>query len=271
MSATARPASFTPDLTVQPSANALWFVVDGLKLLLNAENGLPKFGDVELDLIQPLGWLSGRPAFAARLRGDAPDGCKLLPIRATYGLIPDEWFGLAGFAAQAVEFDRTHRFCGACATPLQRNEHERAKSCPRCGLTVYPRVAPVVMVLIERGQGAGKELLLARGPHFAPGVYSALAGFVEPSETLEDACHREVLEEVGLRVQNLRYAFSQPWPFPHSLMIAFNAEYDSGEIVPQPGEIEDAQWFNIRQLPTLPTVFSTARRMLDDAVASAIP
>lgn len=270
MSVTSRPSGFVPGLNVQDSQDALWFVFDGMKLLLNSENHLPARAEVQLDLVNALGTLNGRPAFAARLMGALPDGFRLIAGRAAYGVISDELFGLAGYAAQVVDFDRNHQFCGACGSGLKHATHERAKTCPHCGLTVYPRVAPVVMVLIERGEGTAKELLLARGPHFAPGVYSALAGFVEMSETLEDACHREVMEEVGVRIKRVRYAFSQPWPFPHSLMIAFNAEYEGGDIVPQPGEIESARWFSVQHLPTLPIPFSTSRRLIDEAVASAL-
>ena len=128
-------------------------------------------------------------------------------------------------------------------------------------------MAPAVIVLISRGEGKDTEFLLARGPRQAPGMYTTLAGFVEPSETLEHAVHREVLEEVGVRVRDVQYRFSQPWPFPHSLMLAFTARYDGGEIVPQPGEIEDARWFNVNELPLIPPPFTSSRRLLDEALA----
>jgi NAD+ diphosphatase len=105
-------------------------------------------------------------------------------------------------------------------------------------------------------------LLLARSPHFLPGVYSALAGFVEPGETVEQCVHRETQEEVGVRVKNLRYVCSQSWPFPHSLMLAFTAEYDGGDIRPQPGEIEDAGWYHIDTLPTIPAQLSVAYQLI---------
>jgi NAD+ diphosphatase len=134
--------------------------------------------------------------------------------------------------------------------------------CPSCGLLTYPRISPAVMVLIRRGD----ELLLARSPHFRSGMYSALAGFVEAGETVEHAAVREVREEVGVEIANLRYFQSQPWPFPDSLMLAFFADYAGGEITPDPSEIEAAGWFAIDELPTLPDPVSIARRLIDAAV-----
>ena len=134
-------------------------------------------------------------------------------------------------------------------------------ACPSCGLLAYPRISPVVMVLIQRGN----ELLLARSPHFTPGVFSALAGFVEAGETLEQCAVREVREEVGVEIANLRYFRSQPWPFPDSLMVAFFADYAGGTITPDPSEIEAADWFSRDALPTLPDPVSIARQIIDAA------
>ena len=119
------------------------------------------------------------------------------------------------------------------------------------------------MCLVRRD----RKILLARSPRFAPGMYSALAGFVEPGESLEQCLAREVFEETGIRISNARYFASQPWPFPHSLMIAFVADYAGGEITPEPGEIEDAQWFDIDALPQLPNRISIARRLIDGVLA----
>src|SRR5262249_8803284 len=138
-------------------------------------------------------------------------------------------------------------------------EHSRA--CPNCGLAAYPRLAPAVMGLVRR-EG---EMLLARAPRFPKDMYSALAGFVEPGETLEQCLEREVREEVGIAVRNVRYVASQPWPFPHSLMIAFFADYDSGEIRVDGTEIVDARWFSADNLPRLPTSISIARKLIDVA------
>ena len=135
-----------------------------------------------------------------------------------------------------------------------------------CALVVYPRIAPAVMCLVRRR----REILLARSPRFAPGMYSALAGFVEPGESLEQCLAREVLEETGVRIANVRYFASQPWPFPHSLMIAFVADYAGGELAPAAEEIEDAQWFDIDALPNLPNRISIARRLIDGVVGEML-
>jgi NAD+ diphosphatase len=146
---------------------------------------------------------------------------------------------------------------------MRHSVSERARECPACGLVAYPRIAPAVMCLVTRE----RAILLARSPRFPPGMYSALAGFVEPGESLEQCLAREVLEETGVRIANARYFASQPWPFPHSLMIAFVADYAGGEITPAPGEIEDAQWFRLDALPKLPNRISIARRLIDGVVA----
>jgi NAD+ diphosphatase len=168
--------------------------------------------------------------------------------------------GVAGQALQLIEWDRNHQFCGQCGTPTQRRADERARHCPACELVSYPRLSPVVMVrVLHEGR-----ILLARAPRFAPGVYSVLAGFVEAGETLEQAIHREVAEEVGIQVRNLRYFASQSWPFPHSLMIAFTADYAGGELRADGREILDARWFTPNGMPGLPSPMSMAWRLIQD-------
>ncbi len=137
--------------------------------------------------------------------------------------------------------------------------------CPACGLVAYPRLAPAMITLVTRGD----EALLARGVQFRAPMYSCLAGFVEPGESLEQAVVREVREEVGVEVGNVSYQASQPWPFPHSLMIGFRAEWTGGDIVIDPTEIVDAQWFRRDELPPIPPRISIARRLIDDWVAEA--
>jgi NAD+ diphosphatase len=215
-----------------------------------------------------LGTLGKRACYAFEYGADTqtPQDMLWQGLRALYGKLDDSLFALAGRALQFVDWDRTHQFCGRCGTPTRAREHERARECPACALIAYPRIAPAIMCLVRRGQ----EILLARSPHFLPGMYSALAGFVEPGESLEQCLSREVLEETGLSVANPRYFASQPWPFPHSLMIAFVADYAGGEITPAPDEIEDAQWFALDALPKLPNRISIARRLIDGVVGEML-
>lgn len=212
-----------------------------------------------------LGDLEGAACWAAELA----EGAAALPgtswesLRALFSVLDDAHFAIAGRAQQLLDWDRSHRYCGRCGTPTQPKNEEHARACPACRSVAYPRIAPAVMALVRRG----RELLLARGPHFPRGMYSALAGFVEPGETLEQCIVREVAEEVGVRVANAQYFASQPWPFPHSLMIAYVCDWESGELRPQAGEIEDAGWFDVERLPRLPSRISIARRLIDHAVA----
>lgn len=221
-----------------------------------------------------IGAWQGELCWAAASSADVtplPDGHSTAGLRSLFGRLPETWLALAGRACQVVEFQRTHRFCGACASPTEEHDESRARRCPICGEIAYPRIAPAMMVLVKRDTAAGRELLLARGARFPGPFYSALAGFVEPSESVEDCVHRETLEEVGIRVRNLRYYGSQGWPFPHSLMIAFLADHASGEIVRQPSEIVDAQWFSLDRLPLLPQPISISRRLINHAIAEVAP
>jgi NAD+ diphosphatase len=180
-------------------------------------------------------------------------------LRRLYDAVDETLFFLAGRARQIVDWDRTHQFCGQCGTPMGILSTERAKKCPRCGLLHFPHVSPAIIVLVKWG----RKLLLGRSPQFPPGMYSVLAGFAEPGETLEEAVAREVQEEAGIRVKDIRYFGSQPWPFPHSLMIGFTANYASGVISLDGSELEDARWYTTDNLPTLPGSISIARKLID--------
>lgn len=184
-----------------------------------------------------------------------------MPVRGLFNLVGAEAVSLAGRAIQLLDWQKNHRYCGRCGVPTTLKPGEFSLVCPACGLVFYPRISPAVMVLISRGD----ELLLARSPRFRPGVFSALAGFVEAGETLEQCAKREVLEEVGIEITNLRYYKSQPWPFPDSLMMAFFADYAGGVIDPDPLEIEAAGWFSRGALPTLPEPVTLARQLIDAA------
>ena len=208
-----------------------------------------------------LGQLDGLDCWALRL-SEVPPGWRTVPLRAAMMQMPTPLSAVAGRAAQVLEWDRAHRFCGVCGTPTELHANDRARTCPACRHVAYPRVTPAMMVLVWR-EG---ELLLARSPHYVPGVFSALAGFVEAGESLEDCVHREVAEEVSVQVTDLRYYGSQSWPFPHSLMVAYTARWVSGEIVPQAGEIEAAGWYGIDALPGIPPRFSISGHLIRDTV-----
>jgi NAD+ diphosphatase len=254
-------------------APALWFAFRGHRLLVRLREGraeVPVAAELaELGLVtlrrQYLGTLDGRHCFSAELTESEaePEGWSYLGLRRLFGLLPEPMLWLAGAAVQIVDWDRTHLFCGRCGSPTETMPGERAKQCPRCGLVSYPRISPAIIVLVERGA----SLLLARSHRQPAGFYSVLAGFVEPGETLEAAVAREIREEVGLEVSDIRYFGSQPWPFPNSLMIAFIAQHASGEIRLGEEEMEEAAWFTSDRLPQVPPPISIARQMIDWFVA----
>jgi NAD+ diphosphatase len=210
---------------------------------------------------QYLGRLDQQACFSAELgEGEQPPpGMKLVDLRRLYGLLDEDFFWIASRAVQIVDWDRTHQFCSVCATPLQSAANERVKICPACGYSSYPRLAPAIIVAVVRGD----RLLLARSHRHPPGRFSVLAGFVEPGETLEECLRREVQEEVGIQVKNIRYFGSQPWPFPHSLMIAFTCEYAAGEIVLEEQEMAEAGWYTAGNLPRIPPRISISRALID--------
>ncbi len=210
----------------------------------------------------PLG-RSGDAAVSAVLLSPndaAPAVLEPVGLRELYGMVDDTELGWASRAAQLAAFDRDHRFCGRCGSITAPSPLEHARICTGCGATVYPRLSPAVIVLVERGSSC----LLARSARFPPGVYSAIAGFVEPGETAEHAVERELAEECGVVATDLRYAGSQPWPFPHSLMLGFIATYAGGEVRADGVEVEAAGWFDAAALPPLPAPGSIARRLIEE-------
>jgi NAD+ diphosphatase len=264
---------FVPGLrppTEAPRA-ATWFAFRGDRLLVrpDAESAvLLQYEELaalgaNFEAGHYLGRLDGVDCYAVQLADDveAPSESTLEGLRGLFGRLPDEHYTIAGRAIQILHWDQTHRFCGRCGEPTVHAPSERAKLCPKCGLLSFPRLSPAVIMLVQRGED---ELLLARGAAFPEAFYSVLAGFVEPGESLEEAVAREIREEVGLEVTDIRYFGSQPWPFPHSLMIGFTTTYVSGEITPQTDEIIHAAWYSRHgELPRMPGRLSIARRLID--------
>ncbi len=211
-------------------------------------------------IVQYVGSLGKKLFYAIGLEShkDVPYGMQPVFLRDLIGKIDDKMLALAGRAVQLVDFELTSRFCGRCGI-LTETLEDRGKKCPECDLLIYPRLSPAIIVLVIKED----KVLLARSAHFMSSIYSVIAGFVEPGETLEHAVRREVKEEVGLKVKNIRYFASQPWPFPNSLMIGFIAEYAEGEICADGKEIIDAAWFSRDEIPNLPGKGSISGHLID--------
>jgi NAD+ diphosphatase len=178
-----------------------------------------------------------------------PADADFVPLREFLISTQEQEFRLPGLGNQLVNWYLSHRFCGSCGHETEPHLTERALSCPACGQTWYPRINPCVIMLITDGA----RLLLARHARYRFKMYSCLAGFVEAGETPEETVVREVREEAGIKVDNIRYIKSQSWPFPSQLMLGFFADYVSGELRPEPGEIAELKWFMPDRLPNTPS------------------
>lgn len=251
--------------------DALYFAFADDEILCVSEGGVPRpvtrdefrWLDVQVSWKHYLGRWQQRSCYALAVHGQVPEGFARVGLRAWLGRVDPAFFYLAGRAKQIVEWRRDHAHCGRCATPMQEHETDRAMRCPRCGLMSYPRISPSIIVLVRRGE----EMLLARNARWPTGMFSTLAGFVEPGESIEQTVHREVMEEVGIAVTNLRYLGSQSWPFPNSLMLGFHADYASGDIVCATDEIADARWFHYGRPPNVPPSTAISGWLIDAFVA----
>jgi len=260
----------TTDLTP-----ASWFLFRGDKLLIQTihTESSPLCTTTPQQLgIQPtfsryIGSNRNTAYFVAELPQStvAPQGMEFRSIRSLFGSVDDDLFTIIGRAIQILHWNNEYKFCGKCATVMEDKNNEFAKQCPNCGLISYPRISPAVIMSVIKD----KHILLARSPHFPKDMYSTLAGFVEPGETLEEAVKREIFEESSIEVDNIEYVASQPWPFPHSLMIGFSATYASGDIQIDDREIEAAGWFTAHNLPKLPSKISIARLLIDNFIANS--
>jgi NAD+ diphosphatase len=248
---------------------ALWFIFAAQKLMVVEEEtsvSIPLIADPKSLGISPisriyLGTVDGCDCYCAEIT----ENNQVLPKISFYGLrdlfghLADHLFAIAMKAMHLLEWDKTARYCGGCGSRMTPAKETNARKCPSCGMMVFPRISPAVIVLVEKDG----QILLARANRFPAKFYSVLAGFVEPGETLEDTIHREIEEEVGIKVRDIRYFGSQPWPFPDSLMIGFTAKYVSGEIRIDETEIAEAGWFSPEKLPAIPGKVSIARQLID--------
>jgi NAD+ diphosphatase len=250
-----------------PATKERWILVDGTAVVTDKDRALlsdPAACRTFLDN-DPDRFMIGSDRrgawYAVPIDGSVllPEGYARTNLRTLYRVIPDDLLGIASRALALSAFYRTHRFCGVCGAETNRKEDEIATVCQSCGHVFYPILNPAVIVCIRRDD----QILLARSPHFLPVVYSIIAGFVEAGETLEHAVAREVAEEVGVAIDTIRYRCSQPWPFPHSLMVGFTASYAGGTIQIDPDEIEEAGWYSYDSLPSLPAAGSISRILID--------
>jgi len=264
---------FKPGFSCQDdkASTPYWILFKRDKCLVLEDNGKFALPDIDLDQFninmvgrQYLGQMDGRCCYAAELSPGTvtPEGMIFCDLRGLFNQVANELFFVVSRAYYIMHWERTHQYCSRCGTPTENKKDERAKLCPSCGLVNYPRISPAMIVAITRGS----EILLAQGSSFKPAFYSVLAGFVEPGETFEQCVQREVGEEVGLKVKNIKYFSSQPWPFPDSLMVGFTADYDSGQINIDHREILEAGWFTADQLPLIPRKGSIARLLIDSFI-----
>ena len=256
--------------TIPPATREQWILVDGPSVVTGRDGTLLTDPAACRTILADdpgrfmIGYDHRGSWYAVPISGSVllPDGYARTHLRSLYGIIPDDLLGIASRAVALSRFFHTHRFCGICGAKTNRKADEIATVCPACGYIGYPVINPVVIVCIRRDD----RILLARSPRFLPAVYGVIAGFVEAGETLEQAVAREVAEEVGIAIDTIRYRCSQPWPFPHSLMVGFTALYAGGRIRIDSSEIEEAGWYSHASLPTLPAAGSITRILIDQVV-----
>ena len=262
------PSHAAPD---KPGEDPILFCFWRRELLVTSDHAIPSESTIdslgiEAVRTQYLGQLGERHCFSAELADDfkPPEDLVTRDLRMLFGSLDELMHALAGRAVQISEWDRTHQYCGACGQATELSTTDRSRSCPDCEIPMYPRLSPAMIVVVERGD----EILLGRSTNFPPGIFSVLAGFVEPGESAEEAVIREVFEETRVVVHNVRYFGSQAWPFPNSLMLGFSADYLSGEVdTSHDPEMESADFFHVNDLPnTFPGNISISQWLLNDFI-----
>jgi NAD+ diphosphatase len=253
--------SFVPGVSTEAAAGLQYAIADQSLCVLPGPS-VPR-GEVGPGWLF-LGHRDGEPCFARALEAGEPppDGTSAVPLRRLFGALDEVDFGIAGRALGLTAWDRDHRWCGRCGAPTRRSATERVRHCTACEHGAYPRLSPAVIALVERDGRA----LLARNARTRMPFFSTLAGFVEVGETLEEAVAREIREEAGVEIADVRYFGSQPWPLTGSLMVGFTARWAGGELTPAPDELEEAGWFAPGEMPALAGKLSIARALIDDFI-----
>lgn len=246
-----------------------WFAFSDFNLLVKGDNAnfsLPLLSNLEELNLSPvrtqyLGTLAGVPCHSAELslKATAPSGFSFTDLRSFYSRVEEDLFLLAGRALQIMSWDQTHQYCGRCGYRTETVEGEMAKICPACKFMSYPRISPAIIVAVSKDD----KILLTKYAGTKRNWRTIIAGFMEPGETLEECVRREVLEEVGLKVKNIKYFGNQPWPFPNSLMIGFTADWESGDIQADGKEIAEGDWYSADNLPETPTKISISGEIID--------
>ena len=251
------PGSGNPCVIVQENSVLL---LDGAASKTVMISNPPFSHDVILRT-QFLGYLEGKPCHALEVPADIPEsaGDHFSGVRDLYGIIPDDELAIAAYAVRIIDFDRSTGFCSKCGAETRQHQSRLVKHCTACNYRTRPRYSPAIIVLVKKWD----EVLLATSPRYPADLYSVIAGFLEPYENFEECVHREVKEEVGIEVTNIRYFGSEHWPFPDSLMVGFIADFAGGEITIDTNEIASAGWFGRNNLPNLPSPMSISRALID--------
>lgn len=250
-----------------------WFILRDREVML-APNGVIYFEQQFIADLLPhvqrnffLGTINGIAYHVIEVgkQFQAEGECSFVSLKNALSFISPQQFSMGVKAYSVIHWDKSHQFCGYCGQSTVIKDQRFQRYCASCQIGFFPRISPSIIVLIHKAD----QILMAKARHYPPGVYGLVAGFVEVGETVEAAVHREIKEEVGLEVKNIQYVGSQPWPFPDSLMLAFTAEYDSGEICIDPKELVEANWYHYDNLPGRPALsISIAARLIDRFVES---
>ena len=249
---------FVPENINNSSESSLSIIIRNQEFLTSKQSEILIFEDDDLKWsemkfidTQFLGFLNDKPCFIRELTPDSlfSDQAMLAPLRTLLGRMPDALFSICSRSLQLTDWKSNNKFCGVCGSKMKGHETERAMYCDCNNILIYPKISPCIIVLVTNGE----KILLAHNKNFPGNFYSTLAGFIEAGESAEDAIHREIFEEVKVKVKNIEYFGSQSWPFPSQLMLGYHAEYSEGEIKPDGVEIDNADWFHFENLPQGPT------------------